>query len=296
MKVPLGIETESIEPAAILGSVGTDAPMDSLAGGGGPGHFKLPLGADFADPSDRGAEQLQSGSKVKAKELNVAGEFAWSNPNITEAEEVQELQAGRWMPQTDDFVAIAGGTVPVAPTFGNLLGAILQQPDGGISRLNLFSHSNKSLVAFGGHIEKRSVGRADVFLNVNGTGDNMTAMDPTSMANLSQAGVTFQAPKPIGGKKDFTVDDVRKKFAANASIVLYLCHSGQDTAFLKSIATFFRVKVIGFSDVVGYYPPAQTSATRFQRNGEKVGVGFGGTPTADFRTLINDPKAVTATP
>ena len=301
MDIPRGVSPP-------IGRAEADVPMDAPGGGGGPGNFRSPLGVGFDDTGAAEAQQAGAGKKpqqgpkpqpspsVKPTELNVAGDFAWSNPTITEAEEVQELQAGRWMPQTNDFVAIAGGTVPVTPTFGNFLGAILQRPDGGISRVNLFSHSNKSMVAFGGHIEKRSVGRADVFLDTNGPNDNMTAMDPTSMANLNQPGVPFQAPTPIRGKKDFTVDDIRKKFAADAVIVLYLCHSAQDAAFLKQVATFFGVKVIGFNDVVGYYPPQQTSTTQFTRNGEKVGIGFGGTPVADFRTLIGDPKAVTATP
>jgi len=55
------------------------------------------------------------------KELNIAGEFPWQ-PSITDAEEIAELSANRWMPGTDDFVAVPAGTVPVAPTFGNALG------------------------------------------------------------------------------------------------------------------------------------------------------------------------------
>jgi hypothetical protein len=300
MDIPLGV-------ARPFGGAEAEVPMDAPAGGGGPGNFRLPLGVGFDDAGAPGALQAGGGQKpqpgqktptgqsVKPTELNVSGDFAW-NPAITEAEELQQLP-DRWSPQTKDFVAIAGGTVPVAPTFGNFLGAILERPDGGIGRLNLFSHSNKSMVAFGGHIEKSSGGPgANVFLDVNQSGDNLTAMDPTSMVNLNQPGVTFQAPKAIRGKKDFTVDDVRRKFAADAFIVLYLCHSGQDAAFLKQIATFFGVKVIGFSDLVVYHVPQQTSTTRFTRNGEQLGIGSGGTPVTDFRKLISDPKAVTATP
>ncbi len=64
--------------------------------------------------------------------------------------------------------------------------------------------------------------------------------------------MTFTSPKPIRGKTSFTVEDVRKKFADGAMIVLYLCHSGQDSAFLKQIAGFFGVTVIGFSDEIVY--------------------------------------------
>jgi hypothetical protein len=238
---------------------------------------------------------LSTGSGAQATELNLAGRFDW-NPSISDADEISEFTAGRWMPQTADFVAIEGGTVPVVPTFGNFLGAIVQRPDGGISRLNLFSHGDTSLVAFGGTIQRRTIGRADVTLNTNGANDNMTAMDPISMANLNQPGVTFNAQIAIRGKTNFTVADVRKKFAESAFIVLYLCHSAQNQTFLRLIAKFFGVKVIGFTRVIGYYPPAQTNPTQFQRSGERVGIGFGGTPAGDFRTLISDPNAVIATP
>jgi hypothetical protein len=90
----------------------------------------------------------------------------------------------------------------------------------------------------GGHIGKRSIGRADVFLESNQPGDNIIAMDPPSMANFGQPGVTFRAPTPTRGKKDFAMADIRKNFAADAFIVLYLCHSAQDPAVLQQIGNF----------------------------------------------------------
>ncbi len=242
--------------------------------------------------------KLSPTQSTQKKELNCAGKFDWSNLQVDGADEVTELLAGRWEPSTDDFAAVPGGTVVVTPTFGNFLGAIVQQQDGSISRINLFTHANKGLIAFGGRIDKRSVGHADVFLNTNGPNDNLTAMDPTSMQNLNQPGVTFSVAQPIRGKSNFTVDDVRKKFAADAVIVLYACHSGQDQPFVKSIATFFKVKVIGFSSLIGYFPPAQTQgSSRFQRPGEKIGVGASSAPGAvDWRNLITDSSAIVTTP
>lgn len=236
-----------------------------------------------------------TGKNVQTKELNVAGEFPW-DPAITQAEEIAELVAGRWAPGTDDFTAVPGGTVAVAPTFGNLLGAILQEKDGSISRINVFTHANKGMVAFGGHIKKQTLTSADVLMNVNAPGDNLTAMDTTSMTALSQAGVTFTVAKPIGGKTSFTVEDVRKKFATDAFLVLYACHSGQDATFLKAVAVFFQIKVIGFSKDIAYFPPAQNVPNKFQRAGEKIGLGVGGSPAPDWRKLITDPAAITATP
>lgn len=225
----------------------------------------------------------------------MAGDFSW-NPSITAAEEIAELSGGRWSPSKDDFAAVPGGSVPVAPSFGHFLGAILSAADGSIGRVNVFTHGDRSLIAFSGHIEKRSVSRADVFLDTNVPPDNLTAMDPVAMNNLNQPGVTFQAPQPIRGKKDFTVSDVRKKFAPGSIMVFYACHSSQDPAFLKASAQFFQIRVFGFNDFIAYRPPAQTNPSRFLRAGERVAVGLSGTAPADFRDLIKDPGAVSATP
>src|SRR5215475_3302786 len=80
-----------------------------------------PIGLETGAPT--GASK-----SVKTKELNIAGQFAW-NPPISDADEIAELVAGRWSPGTDDFAAVPGGTVVVAPTFGNVLGAICSEAD-----------------------------------------------------------------------------------------------------------------------------------------------------------------------
>jgi hypothetical protein len=226
-------------------------------------------------------------------ELNVVGQFEWV-PAVSDADLIVELAGGRWSPGTDDFAAVPGGTVTVAPTFGHLLGLIFKQTSGSISRVNLFTHANKDLIGFGGHIEKRTVTRADVFLNTNGQDDNLTAMDPTSMTNLNQPGVFFTSPD---GKQRIEVADIRKRFAADGMIVLYACHSGQQQSFIKSIATFFNVKVFGFTVEIGYFPPAQNVPGKFQRRGMQIGLGFGATPVSNWRGLITaGPLAISATP
>lgn len=228
-----------------------------------------------------------------AKELNLVGQFEWDTA-MSDDDLLQELAANRWEPGTLDFSAIPGGTVAVTPTFGNMLGAIFIQPPGSISRLNLFTHANKDLIGFSGQIQRRTVGRADVMINTNSFGDNLTAMDPTSMNNLNQPGVFFE----IGSgnqKKKVTVAEIRTRFAENAIIVLYACHTGQLKSFVKSIATFFNTKVIGFTINVAYFPPAQTVPHKFVRKDMKLGLA-GGSAVPDFRTLINQPQAVTETP
>ncbi len=247
----------------------------------------------FANPVGAAFLQVRVVAKVATKELNLAGKFDWV-PSVSDDELLAELAGGRWAPGTDDFSVVPGGTVAVVPTFGNMLGAIFIQPNGSISRLNLFTHANKDLIGFGGRIEKRSMGAADVFINTNGSGDNLTAMDPTSMNNLNQPGVFFEIGTGANTKK-VTVEQIRSRFAEDAMIVLYACHTGQIASFIKSIATFFGVKVVGFTVDVAYFPPSQTVPHKFIRAGMKLGLR-GGAAVPDFRTLISDPKAVTATP
>jgi len=225
------------------------------------------------------------------QELNLVGKFEW-DPALSDDDLLTELAGGRWMPGTDDFGAVPGGTYGVTPTFGNMLGAIFQKPAGSLNRVNLFTHSNKDLIGFGGTMTKNTLARADVMMNTNSTGDNLTAMDPVSMSNLNQPGVFFTMP----GIARISVEDIQKRFAKDGMIVLYACHSGQIPTFIKSIATFFNTKVIGFSDAIGYYPPPQTTAHKFLRTGMKVGLGFGGAPVSDWRALISNAKAITMTP
>jgi hypothetical protein len=275
----------SQNPGILAATWGNGEPSSSLI------RNAMALGFDdssLALAGDAGAPA----ARVQTREINLVGQFEWSNPDVTEDELLAELAAGRWSPGTADFSAVPGGTTSVTPTFGNMLGAIWTQAPESISRLNLFTHANKDLIGFGGHIEKRSLVRADVFINTNGPSDNLTAMDPTSMANLNAPGVTFLSPTG----KTITVEDVRKRFAKDAMIVLYACHSGQLAPFLKSVATFFGVKVIGFTPQIGFYPPAQNTPHKFQRSGMKIGLGFNGTPVTDWRGLIKDPQAITATP
>jgi peptidoglycan hydrolase-like protein with peptidoglycan-binding domain len=244
---------------------------------------------------DLGGAFLQVGIRRKSaptKEMNLTGQFEWS-PSVTDDELIEMANANHWDPATDDFGAVPGGTVFVTPTFGEMLGAIFKQPEGSIRRLNLFTHGNPDLIGFSGRLQKRSNNRPDVFLNENGPNDNLTAMDVEGMNNLNKPGVFFTLP---GVKQVITVEQIRRRFAEGAMIVLYACHSGLLKSFIKSIATFFGVKVVGFTATVLYFPPNQDFPHHFIRRGMKVGLQGDAVAAQDFRTLINDPRAVTETP
>jgi hypothetical protein len=260
-------------------------------GDGEPRSNLIQRAMDFGFADDTLEAKGGSPSKAAATtELNLVGDFKWDPPQ-TDAQLLAELAGNRWSPATADFEAVPGGTPVVTPTFGHMLGAIVTQAKGSIARINLFTHGDKTVIGFGGEIKPMTVTRADVMINVNSSGNDLIAMEPTGMANLSQPGVTFTL-----GSKTLTVQDIRDRFAKDAQIVLYACHSAQTASFLKSIATFFGVKVVGFKVEIGYYPPVQDVPSKFKRQGMKVGLGFGGSPVTDWRALTGDPQAVSATP
>ncbi|GMX60091.1 hypothetical protein Elgi_75110 [Paenibacillus elgii] len=240
------------------------------------------------DIPDTLAADKRATKKPQPKELNIAGEFKWV-PSITDADEITQLKADRWSPGTNDFIAVAGGEVITAPTFTKMLGAIVSEADGSISRINLFTHGNWDSIALGGYIQKRSSGHeADVQLNMKG------AIDTITLGELSQPGKYFDLPK---GKKKirFHIDDVRKKFTEDAIIVLYSCYSGQSHELRKAIAQFFQIKVIGFRGKIMYYPPVQNVPHKFKREGEQIGVG-NDVQVADWRDLIHHSTAITELP
>ncbi len=247
-------------------------------------------------------KQLPPGNKVQSlaappRELNVVAKFEW-NPSMTDDQLIAKVAPGltnQWAPNTADFSAVPGGAVSVASTFGEMLGAIWQQPVGSISRLNLFTHANPDMIALGGDLTEQSDGTVQVMLNTNGANDNLTAMDPTGMNNLNQPGVFFQVG-PAAHPQNVSVADIRARFASGSVIVLYACHAGLMQSFVKSIATFFNVKVVGFGPAIVYHPPAQNTPHKFQRTGMQIALGASGAPVADWRGLINDPSARTATP
>lgn len=231
-------------------------------------------------------------------EINIAGVFNWV-PALTDDQLIAEFKGDRWEPATDDFAAVAGGRPYLSSSFGQMLGAIWEQPVGKVERVNVLTHGSSNLIAFAGHIEKRTISHADVFLNLNGSSisESLIAMDVNGMDKLGQPGVTFTMPGR-GKKKPqrMKMDDVRKRFAKEAMIALYACHSGVLPDFLKSVAAFFKVKVIGFTAKVLYYPPPQNTPHRFIRQGMKIGLeGIG--PVENWRKLIGTPKiAVTVNP
>jgi hypothetical protein len=272
----------------------TPGPLDISFQSGQGG---ITTGGGFGLPGPVGL-QSRLPAPVATKELNiVGGDFDW-DPPITDADEINKLNSNLWSPGTKDFVAVVNSspgnpTASTANDFGAFLGAIVMSAKGSITRINLITHANKDLIAFGGKLISTATLIRDVQLNVNPPGSNLVSLDVQSIKALAQPGVSFQLPN---NQKQFFIADIRDKFASGATIVLYACHSGLLTTFIQDIAKFFQTKVVGFTTEIAFCPPPQTNPAKFIRTGMQLGIGSCASKVSDFRTLINNSLAVTATP
>jgi len=194
--------------------------------------------------------------------INIIGVFEWE-PRLTVRDEIALIQAGSaqrsdlWMPGTRDFDAVASvdrkDKVFECPTFGHFVATILLQGPKSITRMNVFTHGNPGLIAFGGKITQGSLA-ADVTMNVNGgpiRAAGMISLDKHVLTLMEEPGRTFTVP---GNPKSFTVADIRSRFTSNAFIYFYVCKSGSDRALLQHFANVFRIWALGFKSRVAYCP------------------------------------------
>ena len=240
-----------------LGGGGAQRPFGDAAQARTARHDGLtgpPRGTLVADsgarPAKRGGVKPKAAPAVKTREITIIGTFR--NPFGGLADETKAMHEDRWEPTTADFKAVAGNSLTTHSYLG-MLGIILadgdkETKDGSISRINIFSHANKDLIAFDGTVTPRSMS-ADVQLRVD------SALSADTLDVINKEGVTFTLPSGSKlGSKTFTMDDVRRRFAKDAIIVIYACHSGLDGPFIQYLADTFQVKIRGFKDVIGYFP------------------------------------------
>ena len=194
-----------------------------------------------------------SGGGTGSLVLTLLGNFdnPWKGDPKAEADAIDKKI---WEPATDTFTVVANHPnnnlpkqeVKICSTFTSFLGFILNA-SGKIARINVISHTNSGLVAFGGTIEKTG----KVMLNVNDRSDpdkRFIAMDSDILVDLrDESKVWF-----LDNQK-FTIKDIREKFAASAEMVLYACGSGFNLAFLRDVAQTFKVPVRGFKSEIIYY-------------------------------------------
>jgi hypothetical protein len=221
-------------------------------------------------------------SPGKAGEVTILAFYDWKPP-ISEEQEVKYLLDHKWHPSYPDYVEITGVTAKNSPgDFIALMGMIAEYKPKSIKRLNFWTHSNKTIIGIIGHVVPGNV----IFTN---------SIDEVAISNYAANGLSFTV-----GKQSFTLDDVRNRFADDAIFVLYGCDIAFDPkGLLTSLKDLLQVSVIGFKKENVYCPPTQTIGSKtFNRKGEKVGVNKSGfscatDATRDWRSLINDPNAVT---
>lgn len=167
------------------------------------------------------------------------------------AGERRAVEARTWHPGSRAFRDVANTpnrgakrtTLLDVPDAERALAAIQSRPPDSIRRLNLFTHAYPGLISLSGHFDG-----AETYLN---------------QAKDNDSG------QPIGGGIDGSVidwlnsddigramrDDVRARFTKHGEILLFLCNGGLGTgmSLAMDIARCFNVRVLAYSDAIGYY-------------------------------------------
>jgi hypothetical protein len=265
---------------------------DVLGGGFEP----LPVGLDVPLQAPAPSKPT-AGSGI---ELNLVGQFP--NPWST-AQEPSQVAAKKWFPNTPDFKAVAGtGSIEISSAWDFLLKVL--QAKGTISRLNFFSHGNKSLIAMEGQTK---LDGKDVDLALTGKDGKWVA----AVTNVRAILDPYAATGPWGtfGEKSsqtFTVGtttvslaSVRAKFDAKAEIWLYICHAAFDVVLLQQVANTFQVTAKGFSGEIVYCVPATFPTSRKHKlfvNDHPPSDPCANIAEADFHAVANHGNVVTMTP
>ena len=199
------------------------------------------------------------------QELNLVGDFP-KPASWTPQKELQQIQADKWFPSTLDFLAVAGsGSVAIADTWDFCL-KVVKAPKQ-ISRLNFFSHGTTSLIALQGQIlddgsnvllaQNPDTGWTQVFAA-------KAILDPFAKTWGDVGQNSGSVSMTVNGTS-FTLDDVRKKFASDATIWLYLCHGAADPRLFQEVANTFQVTAKGFAHELVYCAPSNFPTSRRHR-------------------------------
>src|SRR5262252_5477871 len=97
-------------------------------------------------------------------EISVVADFSFS-PTVSVADEIKMIQQGTWAPGTADFSGVvnkAGATPVQVSSFLDFLGVIAGSAKNSIERLNVITHADRGLIAFGGYINSTATLSPDV--------------------------------------------------------------------------------------------------------------------------------------
>lgn len=210
-------------------------------------------GAGYADPRPTGsatldADALKGPVGGGSVEITIIGKFPYPWPSVKD--EVLAMVKKVWEPSEKDFDDVAKKDTPdpknihAADNVNSFIAQILSRPDKSIVCLNVLTHSNAGLIAFGGTINSST---GVVMLDPSGG-----VADPANGSLDSDALVGLRKNLPQNLKK------IRSKFVdETALMIFYACHSGLGPAadlFLQEIADTFQVVAKGFKQTIAYCP------------------------------------------
>lgn len=211
-------------------------------------------------------------------ELNIVGKYkkpaSWT-PEIERKRAFSNtsgsFKAMKWAPMLEDFRGVALPASETVATDWDFLLKIVRKSEP-IRRLNFFAHANSRIIAMSG--EWRDLdpdGGGDIFFSASADDRweeraNVSTPDPFEIlapysVTWGRDGTNDLATKVVDGT-NFSLADVRKKFATDAQIWLYMCHVGATAGLLQMIADTFRVTVRGFTMPVSYITPTNFPASR----------------------------------
>ena len=152
----------------------------------------------------------------------------YSRPYMTDAAEVGSATAGNCFPSSVDFqvTAMKSGMASGASSLADMINIIARQAAGSISLLGLIGHAAAPPRTFG-FSGRMTTSPPYVFLTPSGFLNAKTIWDNYSL-----------------------ITPLRSKFARDARIVLYACHTGADRSLLAPISNAFGVCADGFTNPV----------------------------------------------
>jgi len=115
-----------------------------------------------------------------------------------------------------------------------------------ISRLNFFAHgADDGTIWVSGKVTNDNVDFVDSKFSLSNQNmldaeDTNRVYDPLKKAPLTAA------EKAKSMKEDITITDVRQAFAADATVVVYACHSAVDDEYLGKLGKLFGSRIQGF--------------------------------------------------
>jgi hypothetical protein len=174
-------------------------------------------------------------------ELSVFGTYS-PGPWKTNAAIVAAAAKFEWNPSTAELKAFAesGKTKSegVVNAFNFLCAIIRHKPD----RINIFTHANDRFLYFSGKVVP-----GDVWWD---TTRPENALDVDYLDGQEKNGLGFSDRLTREG----TYKRFRQALPRHSKICIYACHAALGGELCRGIADYFRVKVLGFSDEVRYYP------------------------------------------